>query len=195
MPRTTSRGKRHALVLLPILLAVTAVSGVLVPRYAEKSPGPSRRPILPVAMKLSHATPAPMPTIGRPAPEKWPDAPVTLNTLHRDSYGAVLLTLTVQNNGDEQYSIPPGWYGAVFKYNAGVFNGITLTDESAKIRYYPLLAKPSGDCVCTVVGKISMVLEHGEYAVVYSVFKLPPNVKTVTVGVPDYSPAANIPIS
>lgn len=143
---------------------------------------------------LQQRSPAPMPTIGRPAPEKWPDTPAAINSLHRDSSGFVTLIWTLTYNGANDFTLPVEFV-SVYKYAPAPFSAITLTDESAKIRYNPLRADPSGKCICTDNATVPNDLNKGQSATLYQVFKLPSNVTSVTVSIPGYSPAKNIAVN
>lgn len=148
---------------------------------------------LPVA--LQRANPAPMPTIGQPAPEKNPNASVTLNSLHRDSVGLVTLTWTmVYNASDESFVVPPALV-SVYKYAGTSASAVTLTDEAGKIRYNPLRMDPSATCICTDMPSIPNGLSKGQSAILNEVYKLPANVNAVTVSIPGYSPAKSIPVN
>lgn len=188
--------KSPARAFLSTLVAVTAVGATVMAASSSpaKAASTARHSVLPVAMKLSQ-TPAPMPTIGRPAPEQSPDAPIALNSLHRDSSGIVSLTWTVQNNADDMFNDPSDWVNGLYKYAPGYDTGITLTDETAKVLYRPLRADPSGVCICTDSSAVERVLDSGDYSIAYEAYKLPAQVKSVTVSIPGYSPAKNIPIS
>lgn len=150
---------------------------------------------LPASMRLS---PTPLPTIGQPAPEQSPNAPVTLNALHRTESGLVTLTWTITNRGYDNYVPPTEWVG-IYDYanvngNAPV-SGITLTDEAAKIRYNPLRTDPDRVCICTNPGDQQAIQEKGGSEIMFETYKLPGSVKSVTVNIPAFSPAKNIPIS
>lgn len=200
MSPRSARHPRRAWALLSVLVvggAVLATSSA-----AQARPTTAGRAGLPIAMKLSAAAPSPfntaspMPSVGQaPAPEEWPDAPVTLNSLHRDSSGFVSLTWSVRNNGDSQFTLPAQWISTVYRYAPGPSSAITLTDESGKVRYSPLRMDPSGVCVCSDTTKLAASLDHGASAILTETYKLPAQVKSVTVSIPGYSAAKNVPIS
>lgn len=184
----------HIRVFVTALGATAAVLGVTTTGIATASEAwqtPSAPRILPVSMKVS---PTPMPTIGQPAPEASPKAPVTLNSLHRTQSGLVTLTWTITNNGYSQYQRPVDWVG-IYDYANAPASGITITDESAKIRYNPLRIDPDRRCMCTETGNLKGVQEQGDSEILFDTYKIPASVKSVTVNIPDFSPAKNIPIS
>lgn len=186
-----SRYGRVLLVTLTTASTVAATAGVANASPVGKSQSTDlRRP--PVSMaKLS---PAPMPTIGQPAPEGSPDAPVAINSLHRSSTNLVSLTWSMKYNGDSDFTLPTNLV-SVYKYAGSGSSAITLTDEAAKIRYNPLRADPSQKCICTNTSSIPNDLNKGESATFYEVFMLPSTTRSVTVSIPGYSPAKNIPVS
>ena len=188
MPVRTTRCIRAFLAGLVAASAVASTGAAA--RHATDTAQEDAR--LPVAME--RLAPTPMPTIGQPAPEKYPDSPVTLNSLHRDSAGLVSLTWTVTNNGDSNYVIPTEFV-SVYKYASASASAITLTDETGKIRYNPLRMDPSSTCICTDTTSIPTGLDKGESAVFNQVYKLPTGVNSVTVTIPGYSAAKNVSVS
>lgn len=147
----------------------------------------------PVALQRSG--PTPMPTIGQPAPEENPNAPITLNSLHRDSVGFVTLTWTIVYNASDDNFLVPRDLVSVYKYAGTSASAVTLIDEVGKMRYNPLRMDPSGTCICTDMPSIPLGLKDGESAILNEVYKLPANVNSVTVSIPGYSPAKNISVS
>lgn len=192
MPMRISKGIRVALVGLVAASAVVATKapGAQAAESVRSSRSDAR---LPVA--LNRLNPTPLPTIGQPAPEKEPDAPVTLNVLHRDSFGLVSLTWTMAYNGDTpDYLIGPNLV-SVYRYAGASASAVSLTDEVGKIRYNPLRMDPSGTCICTDNPSIPNDLNKGQSAVFYETYKLPATVHSVTVSIPGYSPAQNVPVN
>lgn len=149
------------------------------------------RTVLPVA--LWRTAPTPLPTIGQPAPERSPKAPVTLNSLHRSSSGFTTLTLTISNDGYPQMPVPAEWNGD-YTYAGGAVSAITLTDEAHKVRYNPLRIDPDQLCVCTDAGELTPMIGKGESYVIYATFKLSPGTSSVTVNLPDFTAAKDIPV-
>lgn len=192
MPVRRNKRSRALLAGLVAVSTVAATTGAADTATANRNQSAATHR-LPVALHKQSLTP--QPTIGQPAPEEWPDTPVTINSLHRDSVGFVTLTWTMTYNGDTpDFSISTELV-SVYKYAAGTISAITLTDESAKIRYNPLRADPSMTCICSDNSSIPRSLDKGQAATLYEAFKLPANVKSVTVSIPGYSPAKNIPVS
>lgn len=187
----TSRYGRVLLATLTATATVAATTGAADTSPANRSQSKGFRQLPASLTKLS---PTPMPTIGQPAPESSPDAPVTINSLHRSSTNLVSLTWSMKYNGGSDFTIPTNIV-SVYKYAGSGSSAITLTDEAAKIRYNPLRADPSQTCICTNTSSIPNDLNKGESATFYEVFMLPATTKSVTVSIPGYSPAKNIPVS
>lgn len=143
---------------------------------------------------MQRLSPSPFPSIGQPAPEKYPNAPITLNSLHRDSLGFVTLTWTIVYNGDDENFTVPRDLVSIYKYAGTSASAVTLTDEVGKVRYNPLRLEQSGSCICTSMPSIPLGIRNGESAVLNEVYKLPTNISSVTVSIPGYSPAKNIPV-
>lgn len=192
MPIPASRFVRSLMVGLTVAAAVTAIgSSSAAAGAVPGTPATGRH----MALAWAPAGPIPMPTIGRPAPEKSPEAPITLNSLHRDKLGLVSLTWTLTNN-DQSNSMddPPSEMMNPYDYSGAKASAITLIDESAKIRYKPLRMDPGKTCICTNRSGIPYTLDNGQSAIFYEVYKLPTNVNSVTVNIPNYSPAKDIAI-
>lgn len=138
---------------------------------------------------------SPQPSLGQPQPESSPNIQVTINTLHRDSSGLVTLTWTIKNNGQEGFLNAASQFTSDYNYEGGTAAGITLTDESAKVRYNPLRAIPSNMCTCTVLAGLPTPLTQGESVVLFEIYKLPNSVSSATINIAGYSPLKNIQIS
>lgn len=142
-----------------------------------------------------HRAPSPQPSIGAPEPEQYPGVPITINSLTRDSFGFATLVWTITNNTNERFYVPSGWQGTTYTYADAPISGVTLTDETAKVRYQPLRIDPSKQCTCNSDFDQVTVMEHGATSYYFQTYKLPMNVKSVTVSMAAYAPAKNIPIS
>lgn len=190
MPMIKNRRIRILLACVTIASAAVGVSISEPAAVASARPARAHAQNLPVALRVS---PAPMPTIGRPVPEQSPKAPVTLNYLHRTESGFVALTWTITNSGYDQYTRPADWVG-IYNYANASESAITVTDEAARIRYNPLRIDPDRTCMCTDVGSMRVLQNQGQSEIIFEVYKVPENVKTVTVNIPGFSPAKNISI-
>lgn len=191
MPTKNSVHIRTLLFALAAILAVastteTADAASVARRQVSHA---NRLPVL-----LQKQSPAPLPTLAQPAPEKWPGSSAKINYLHRDATGLVTLIWTMTYNGEsDDFSVPEEMISA-YSYNGGYISAITLIDQASKTRYNPLRADPSELCICSYGATVPRTLNRGQSATFYEVFKLPQNVTSATVDIPGYSPADNIPI-
>lgn len=194
MPLSENRFARAQMSGFIVAVAVVASGPSAAASAVSASSAAASHLARPIA--LAPAGPTPMPTIGRPAPEKHPDAPITLNSLHRDKLGLVSLTWTLANNDQsESMNDPPSEVVNAYDYVGPTAGAVTLTDESAKVRYSPLRMDPGKTCVCTNGSAVPSTLANGQSAIYYEVYKLPLNVKSVTVTIPGYSPTKDIYIN
>lgn len=179
-----------------VIGAVCAVMAALLtaPVPASAAPvhqrsGPRAHPV------VLHQAPSPRPSIGAPEPEKYPGVEITINSLTRDSLGFVTLVWTITNNSNENFYVPGGWQGYTYTYADAPISGVTLTDETAKVRYQPLRIDPSRQCTCNSDADQITVMEHGDTSYYFQSYKLPANVKSVTMSLDGYAPAKNVPIT
>lgn len=191
MPMIKNKHIRMFLTCVASASAAVSVSIAGPAAAASAQPVRAHTQNLPISVRFS---PTPMPTIGQPAPEQSPKAPVTLNSLRRTESGLVALTWTITNSGYDQYIRPADWVG-IYNYANASESAITITDEAAKIRYNPLRIDPDRMCMCTDAGGMRVVQNQGQSEIIFEVYKVPENVKAVTVDIPGFSPAKNISIS
>lgn len=151
------------------------------------------RAALPVVLRTD--APTPLPTIGRPQPIKSPDIEVTLNSLHRDSSGLVTLTWSVRNTGSDPFYPNEVFTSDSYKYASPYISAITLTDESAKLRYNPLQTIPSEYCACTNTATVPSPVERDTPLTLYNMYKLPTNVSSVTVEIPHWTAVKNVAVN
>ena len=175
--------------------ALAAVAALLVtPGTAQAAPTAAKEH--PAALRVHlHAGPTPEPSIGSAEPEKYPGISVTINSLHRDSSGIVSLNWTASSNGGKQFWANVPWVGDVYKYDDAPASAVTITDEDAKIRYNPLRIDPRQLCMCQTTVNIPALEQQGQSVNLFQTFKPPADVDSVTVNIPGFSPAKNIPVS
>lgn len=192
MPATRSHKIRviGALSVIVVPLVSTPAQAATTARTHRATLG-GRAHALPVVV---HRAPTPEPSIGAPQPEKSPNVPVTLNSLTRDPTGIVTLVWTVKNNGNESFYAPGGWQG-VYTYAGAPLSGVSLTDETAKVRYQPLRIDPRRLCMCNNPADQPEPLASGDVGQYFQSYKLPNSVKSVTVALDGYAPAKNVPVS
>ena len=145
------------------------------------------------AKAAAASNPPPLPSLATAQPEKWPKIQATVNWLRRSSSGLVTLVWTLKNTGTETFYPSAYFNGLYTTYKGESANGITLTDETGKVRYNTLRLE-SGRCVCTSFSQAPTSIAQNQEITMYEVYKLPANVSKVTVGIPGYSPAKNVPI-
>lgn len=143
--------------------------------------------------KAAATPPPPLPSLATAQPEKWPKIQASVNWLRRSSSGLVTLVWTLKNTGTEVFYPSAYFNGLYTMYKGESANGITLTDETGKVRYNTLRLE-SGRCVCTSFSQAPTSIAQNQTITMFEVYKLPANVSKVTVGIPGYSPAKNVPI-
>lgn len=136
----------------------------------------------------------PRPSIGAPKPEQDPAAAITINSLTRDASGIVTLVWTITYTGETQFNTPTGWQ-SVYTYASAPVSGVSLTDETAKVRYQPLRIDPRRLCMCNSNADQPNPMRPGDIGDYYQSYKLPDTVTSVTVRLDGYAPAKNVPIS
>lgn len=176
--------------------ALAAAAALLVAPGPTQAAAPSVASARPAAMHVRlHAGPTPQPSIGSAEPEKYPGISITLNSLHRDSSGIVTLNWTATSNGGEQFWANVPWVGDVYKYADAPASAVTITDEAAKIRYNPLRIDPRQLCMCQTTTSIPALEQQGQSVNLFQTFKPPATVDSVTVNIPGFSPAKDVPVS
>lgn len=178
--------------VIGVLCAMTAVL-LAVPAQAHAVRARPRA--LPVVVhREPPPTPSAQPSIGAPQPERYPDAPVTINSLTRDSFGIVTAVWQVKYTGNSSLQPSNDWQG-LYTYADAPVSGVTLTDETGKVRYHPLRFDPRRECVCNSNADQPNPMDPGDIGYYTESFKLPMNVKSVTFTIASYAPAKNVPIS
>ncbi|GAA2003114.1 hypothetical protein GCM10009799_32800 [Nocardiopsis rhodophaea] len=84
-----------------------------------------------------------------------------------------------------------------YKYFQAGVTGVTATDEKSKIRYYPL-QDTRKVCLCSGIHKprgYILNVESGNLSTFWNSYMISQDVKTVTLDVPGFKPAEDIPIS
>lgn len=127
---------------------------------------------------------------------------VDINALTRDPSGLTQLTWTLTSTGSEKFAAlmfsQTGNTAAkidYFKdrnYKGGLTAGVTLYDETGRLRYWTLRDK-NNYCLCfdsMAIGKVNF--SQGESATYYNLFKVPPEVRSITVEIPGYAPVKNL---
>ena len=139
--------------------------------------------------------PTPLPTLGRPQAQKAPGIGISLNTLRRDSTGLVTLVWTVRNGGSDDLSLIDYFRDRSYQRTSTFVSGMTLVDETAKLRYNSVQIVPRKVCTCTDTAVVPSSISSGDSITLYNVFKLPTSVSNVTVDVPGWAPLKNVKIS
>lgn len=191
-------GSIFALTLSTVITTlVGSVSAAAAVQHAKSPAGTSANaPIARVKIPMRTAgDPTPLPTLGRPQAQKAPSVELTLNTLRRDSTGLVTLVWTVRNTGSEDFDLVDHFRDTSYARVSTYISGITLVDETAKLRYNSLHIVPRDTCTCTDTPAAPNPVRSGEWETLYNTFKLPPSVSTVTVDIPGWTAMKNVRIS
>jgi hypothetical protein len=123
---------------------------------------------------------------------------VEINALRREASGLVALTWTVANTGSQTFDASARFtFGGKFpmNYDGGFNTGVNLLDP-ANGMYYRSLRDKDNRCICSdFIGVGRNALNPGDNVTFYNLYKLPPEVKSVAVEIPEYVGVKNVPIS
>ena len=118
-----------------------------------------------------------------------------INALRRESSGLVALTWTVTNTGSQPLNVSGRFMFNGTYFEGGATVGVNLFDASQRQRYRSLRDQEN-HCVCTDFSGVGRtILNPGQDVTFYNLYKLPPDVTAVSVEIPDYVAAGNVPIS
>ncbi|MGH3392922.1 MAG: hypothetical protein ACRDOO_28990, partial [Actinomadura sp.] len=138
-----------------------------------------------------------LPVIATARPElaEVQSSKLEVNALRREASGLVALSWTVTNTGSEQLNVSGRFtFGGTY-FQGGTTVGVNLFDATKRQRYRTLRDQ-NNHCVCTdFTGVGRTILAPGQDVTFYNLYKLPPEVTAVTVEIPDYVAAGNVPIS
>jgi hypothetical protein len=115
---------------------------------------------------------------------------VEINGLTRDASGMTRLTWTLTNNGGQVFQATGFRFGVTYQqfpveyYQGGVSSGVTLYDANTRLRYWSLLDRDSV-CVCSSGAGSDTWLEPNERVTYFNLYKIPLDVSTVGVEIPN----------
>jgi outer membrane protein OmpA-like peptidoglycan-associated protein len=168
--------------------------------FARPKP-PAVKPTAPASPPSTAPSGRPIAT-AQPVDPKLQSVKVDINALTRDPSGLTQLTWTLTSTGSEKFAAlmfsQTGNTAAkidYFKdrnYKGGLTAGVTLYDETGRLRYWTLRDK-NNYCLCfdsMAIGKVNF--SQGESATYYNLFKVPPEVRSITVEIPGYAPVKNL---
>lgn len=148
------------------------------------------------APRAKESTPPPPPVIATAAPVQHPGIKLAINSLHRDASGVVVLTWTLTNNSNDNFSASSAFV-AINKYTYISASEITLLDASRNIRYHTLRDAKTNYCVCTIMGIVGAhaVISPGKSAQYYDAYTVAGNMSKATVEVPGFTGVKDVPIN
>lgn len=141
-----------------------------------------------------------LPTLGdaRPTSSSGWDATVAVNAVRRGPNGLAVLYWTLTNTGSEFVVdgafVPKNNYERAEYYGGGP-SAVTLTASQSDQRYHTL-RDTAKTCFCShiIAGYDSYAIVKGESLTLFNTFKLPADVKSVTVDIPGFKPVKNVPV-
>lgn len=137
-----------------------------------------------------------LPALGSATSTKWPGLTLTVNAVEPGADGLLNVVWTMANHSSADFDLTTEFMGSPYNYVGGGTQAVTITDHTAKQRYYPLV-DDSVHCQCYsgTENNNNGGLPQGKSQIAFDVYRPETTPSTVEIDAPGFTPIKNVPVS